>query len=131
MSINACSERNETVACFPDSYISVTLDLNLPAYYSLQNVGSWIYVDEAGAGTRGLIIVRTTAGFKIYDRNAPHICPTENTTLKVEGGTKIVCPEDGAEWILLTGQPTAVANIPPKTYLYNYNSATNFLSIYN
>ena len=129
--INGCSDRNDTVRCFPDTNINVVLNLNLVTYFDLQNVNGWIYVNEQQDGTRGLIVVRTTNGFKVYDRNAPHLCPGDDTTLVVKSGTKVVCPADGAEWILLTGEPTAIANVPPKTYSYYYNSATNVLNIYN
>ncbi|GGG66832.1 hypothetical protein [Epilithonimonas arachidiradicis] len=130
---NSCSERNETVSCFPNSTIAVQLNLTLPLYYKLQTVGSWVYVNEVGAGTRGLIAVRTTSGFKVYDRNAPHICPDTDTTLEVKNDTSIYCPKDGSQWILITGQPTdnSVAKIAPKTYGYSFDANTNILSIYN
>lgn len=127
---SSCSERNETVSCFPNATVSVQLNLNLPLYYELQNVGGWVYVDEVGSGTRGLIVVRITSGFKVYDRNAPHICPDKDTTLEVKNGTSVYCPKDNAEWILITGQPTAVANVSPKTYGFSLSS-NNILSIYN
>ncbi|MBU8883898.1 hypothetical protein KSK37_12455 [Kaistella sp. DKR-2] len=130
LNISSCQTREETVSCFPNVPINVVLNLNLPAYYNLQNVNGWIYVNQQDAGTRGLIVVRTTNGFKVYDRNAPHICPDTNTTLSVENNIKIVCPKDGAEWILITGEPTKVAQIPPKTYRYNYDSSTGTLSIF-
>lgn len=127
---NSCSERNETVSCFPNSTISATINLSLPLYYDLQNVvGAYVYINQVGAGTRGLIVVRTATGFKVYDRNAPHICPDSNTTLEVKNGISIYCPKDGAEWILLSGDPTNIAKIPPKTYGYSING--NILSIYN
>ncbi|WDF46895.1 hypothetical protein PQ459_00100 [Chryseobacterium sp. KACC 21268] len=128
---NSCSERNETVSCFPNATVSVQLNLSLPSYYALQNVGGWVYVNEVGSGTRGLIVVRITSGFKVYDRNAPHICPDTDTTLEVKNGTSVHCPRDNAEWILITGQPTAVANVAPKTYGYSFDSNSNILSIYN
>ncbi|MDP9956762.1 MULTISPECIES: hypothetical protein [Epilithonimonas] len=127
--INSCRERDDTVSCFPDSVISVQLNLSLPQYYELQTVGGWIYIAEQQSGTRGLIVVRTTSGFKVYDRNAPHLCPDADTTLEVKNGTAVYCPKDGAEWILITGQPSKVAKTAPKTYGYNY--ANNILSIYN
>ena len=129
--LRSCSENNPTISCFPETNVSVILNLNLPTYFNLQTVGGWIYVDEQSSGTRGLIVVRTTTGYMIYDRNAPHICPDTNTTLSVESNIKIVCPKDGAEWILLTGQPTKTSKLPPKMYRYNYNSSTNILTIYN
>lgn len=131
LNFSACSEREETVNCFPNVPINVVLNLNLPSYYPLQNVGGWIYVDEQSSGTRGLIVVRTTNGFKVYDRNAPHLCPDNNTTLEVENNIKIMCPQDGAEWILITGEPTKIAKIAPKTYRYNFDSLTGILTIYN
>lgn len=130
---SSCSERNETVSCFPNATVSVQLNLSLPSYYALQNEGGWVYVNEEGSGTRGLIVYRRSLNgqnaFMIYDRNAPHICPDTGTTLEVENGTAIHCPKDNAKWILSTGQPTAVSKIAPKMYGYSFNS--NILSIYN
>lgn len=131
LNLTSCNTRDETVSCFPNVPINVILNLNLPAYYNLQNVNGWIYVNQQESGTRGLIVVRTTNGFKIYDRNAPHICPDTNTTLTVEDNIKVVCPQDGAEWILITGEPTKVAQIAPKTYRYNFDSPSNTLSIFD
>lgn len=130
LNLNSCKEREETVTCFPNAPISVILNLNLPAYFALQSVNGWIYVNEQQSGTRGLIVVKSTNGFKVYDRNAPHICPDNNTTLNVESNIKIVCPKDGAEWILITGEPTKVSQIAPKTYRYNFDASTNILSIF-
>ena len=129
--INSCGNREETVSCFPEVPINVVINLNLPAYYELQNVNGWIYINQLESGTRGLIIVRTTNGFKVFDRNAPHICPDNNTTLIVDSNIKIVCPKDGAEWILLTGEPTKISQVSPKTYRYNFDSNANVLSIFN
>ncbi len=128
--LSSCREREETVRCFPDVPVNVILNLTLPAYYELQNVNGWIYVNEQQAGTRGLIVVRTTNGFKIYDRNAPHLCPGNDTTLQVENGIRIVCPQDGAEWILITGEPIKNAQISPKTYRYNLDPS-GILMIFN
>ena len=130
LNVSSCSSREETVSCFPSNPINVVLNLNLPAYFNLQTVGGWIYVNEQQSGTRGLIIVKTTNGFKVYDRNPPHICPDSNTTLIVENGIKILCPKDGAEWILLTGEPLKISGTAPKTYPYSYDSISNILSIF-
>ena len=127
----SCSSREDTVACFPETDINVVLNLNLPAYQDLQTVGGWIYVDEQSSGTRGLIVVRTTTGFKIFDRNAPHLCPDSSTTLSVENGIKIICPKDGAEWILLTGEPIKISQVPPKTYSFSLDNNANILYIQN
>lgn len=126
-----CRSADETVNCFPNSPISVMLNLNLPSYQNLNNVGGWVYVNEQGSGTRGLIVLRTNGGFKVYDRNAPHLCPATETTLSVVDNIKLYCPADKSEWILLTGEPIKVAQIPPKIYPYQYDPNSNVLSIYN
>jgi hypothetical protein len=131
LSVNSCGTREDTVSCFPANPINVSLNLNLPAYYNLNQVGGWVYINEQQSGTRGLIVVRASdTTFKVYDRNAPHLCPDNNTTLEVQDNIRIICPKDNAQWILLTGQPTAVANVQPKTYLYNYDPGNKLLNIY-
>ena len=130
--LNSCSNREETTSCFPNQFISVQLNLSLPSYYPLNNIGGWIYVSEQQSGTRGLIIYRASAtSFKIYDRNAPHICPDTNTTLEVEGGTLVICKKDNAKWFLMNGAPAEVSAYPLKQYFSTFNPSTNVLNIYN
>ncbi|ADX68212.1 hypothetical protein [Weeksella virosa] len=103
--------------CVPRVNVSLTLNTNLPEYSVLNSPGRWIYVGGEGAGTRGLIIVSIgNDRYKAWDRNAPHLCPDVNTTLEVVDGIKIVCPKDGAEWNINTGQPIKIANRPPMEY---------------
>lgn len=129
--LNSCSNREETTSCFPNQFISVQLNLSLPSYYPLNNIGGWIYVSEQQSGTRGLIVYRTNDGFKIYDRNAPHICPSTDTTLEVENSSLVICKKDNAKWFLNSGAPASISPYPLKQYFYNYNSSTNILNIYN
>lgn len=126
----SCESRAETVSCFPSQIINVQLNLNLPAYANDLNTKGWIYINEQQSGTRGLILVKTGTGFKVYDRNAPHLCPDTNTTLEVKDDIKIVCPKDGAEWILQDGTPIKGSGLPPKSYDYSYNAAMGELLIY-
>ncbi len=128
--MSSCREREDTVSCFPASPVNVVMNLSLPSYFALQNVGGWVYVSEQQSGTRGLIVVRTTQGFKAYNRNAPHLCPSSDTTLEVQNDIKIICPQDGAEWILLTGEPVKTAAIAPKSYPTSYDAFSNTLQIY-
>lgn len=129
--LTSCGNREETTSCFPNQSISVQINLSLPAYYQLQNIGGWIYISEQQSGTKGLIITKTSSGFKIYDRNAPHICPDTNTTLEVEGGTLVICKKDNAKWFLNSGAPAEISPYPLKQYFYSFNASTNVLNIYN
>ena len=129
--LNSCSNREETTSCFPNQFISVQLNISLPAYYQLQNVGGWVYISEQQSGTRGLIIYRASAtSFKIYDRNAPHICPSTDTTLEVENGSLVICKKDNAKWFLNSGAPASISPYPLKQYFFNYNSFFFFFIIY-
>ncbi|SHK05811.1 hypothetical protein [Epilithonimonas mollis] len=135
---NSCSERNETVSCFPNSPINAIINLSLPTYYNLLTPNSWAYTrGEPGTGTQGLIIYSTSNGFMVYDRNAPHLCPEgEKTVLNVDnGGTFVICPKDNAKWALFNGQPQEGENVPKtglKTYrYYDYNPNTKVLTIYS
>ena len=129
-SSTACSSREDTVSCFPNQIINVQLKTNLPAYANDLNTNGWVYINEQQSGSRGLILVKTGNSFKVYDRNAPHLCPDSNTTLEVHSNMKIVCPKDGAEWILTDGTPIKGTGLPPKSYGYSYNAATGELLIY-
>ncbi len=132
LTINSCGSREDTVSCFPNNPINVTLNLNLPAYYSITNNGGWVYVNEQQSGTNGLIIYRTGDTFKVYDRNAPHLCPDTGTVLEVKDNTNILCPKDNTRWMITNGQPLegAKTGLPPKTYPYNYDPVSRILNIY-
>lgn len=132
LNLVSCRSEETQLACFPDQYINVQLNLNLPSYYELQQK-NWMYINEQNAGTKGLILVKSAQSntYLAFDRNAPHICPAENTTLEVQNDIKIVCPQDGAEWILATGQPLKISPVAPKKYYTNYNPSTGILTISN
>lgn len=111
-----CQSDDGTVSCVPSYTISKSINLSMPLYVNLNNPGGWIYLEGINTGSRGLIVVNTGVGYKAYDRNAPHICPTGKSTIYVKDNLKMVCDEDGSEWILTTGQPTKVANRSPRTF---------------
>ena len=112
----SCENDTEN-SCVPHTIISRTLNLNLPLYSPLLNPGGWVYVDGEGAGTRGLVVMNAGNNrFMAYDRNAPHMCPRENSTLEVVHDIKLYCPQDGAEWNLYTGEPIKISSKPPTIY---------------
>ena len=132
--IFSCRNDDQVVNCFPTSAINATFNLSFPQFQNLSNVGGYVQTSGAvGEGTRGLIIVRTKSNeFKAYDRNAPHICPDENTTLEVKDDFIIICPKDGANWNLLTGEPlNGKSNIAPRVYQVSFQSSTNSILVYN
>ncbi len=127
----SCRSADEVISCFPQSSISVQINVNQPLYIQLQNIGGWANLAMPGTGSAGLILVRTGAqSFKAYDKNAPHLCPGNATVLYVKNDNKLICDADASEWILLTGEPIKIANVPPKMYPVQYNPQTGDISIY-
>lgn len=128
---NSCGSREDTVSCFPNVPINVTLNLNLPAYNKLTYNNGWVYINEQQSGTQGLIVVYTGGIFKAFDRNAPHLCPDSNTILEVKDNTSIVCPKDNTRW-MLNGTPESggKTSLPPKTYPSSYDAVSKTLNIY-
>lgn len=123
-----CSDDDGQKSCNPEYTITVSVNIDLPLYSQVETRG-WTYVGGTGSGSRGLILVKTNSGYKAYDRNAPHLCPGPDTTLEVIEDIKMFCPQDGAEWILLTGQPLTVADRSPRTYQAVRNG--NVVNIFN
>ena len=102
----SCNPDDTTVDCLPQEHVAAQYNLNLPAYAILQYTGGYyVFPPDGTNGSRGVIVVNTGAGYRAYDRNAPHICPSNNSTLMVKEDIKLVCPADGAEWILRSGEP--------------------------
>ena len=131
ISILSCNTNDGTVNCVPVTTINVSINPNMPLYSNLNNPGGWVYVSTVTAGSKGIIVVNVGGNrYKAYDRNAPHICPGAETTLYVKNDISIVCDADNSEWILLTGQPTKVANRAPRTYQV-YVNANGTLTITN
>jgi len=102
----SCSDEDTAVDCIPYVSVHAQYNLSLPFYSDLNMPNGYVELPPDGTnGSRGVIIVNTGNGFNAYDRNAPQICPSPNSTLVVEDDIKIVCPQDGAEWVLRSGQP--------------------------
>lgn len=103
----ACSNEDTSIDCVPVSNVKASYDLNFPKFINLRIPQSYVVLDADGTnGSRGVILFNTGNNrFIAYDRNAPHICPTAKSSLIVKDDIIIECPEDGAQWILQTGQP--------------------------
>ncbi|MDD3772827.1 MAG: hypothetical protein RBT46_03835 [Weeksellaceae bacterium] len=113
---SSCLDNDGQKSCNPEYLISASINIGLPLYSQLET-RNWTYVDGEGTGTKGIVVVKTNNGYKAYDRNAPHLCPGMNTRLEVVDDMKLYCPEDGAEWILFTGEPILIADRSPRTYI--------------
>lgn len=130
--VSACNNDQGRSSCMPHSYVNARYSLNTPQLIPLQSPMGYVVLNPDGTnGGRGLILVNTGARFLAYDRNAPQICPTAKSTLEVVDGLRVVCPEDGAEWILNTGMPVNPATNGVPLYQYAVQREGNFILIFN
>ena len=87
-----------------DINFSFDINLNLPLYSPLTNIGNAVYVGNAGVGVRGVFVINT--GFDLYrafeascPNHAPNTCSTMEST-----GQIATCSCEDYEYNLLTGQ---------------------------
>lgn len=79
------------------------LNLNLPLYNNLQNIGNPVYVGNNGVGTRGAFVMNTGPGFMAWEASCPNHVPNECSTMTIDG-QNAVCSCEGYTYSLFTGQ---------------------------
>lgn len=86
------------------------MNLNLPLYNPLRNIGNPIYVGAKGVGTRGMFVIKSSIDqYMAFEASCPNHAPNDCSTMTIKGQTAI-CECDGYEYSLFTGQ---ILN-PPK-----------------
>ena len=82
------------------------LNLNLPLYCPLTNIGSSVYVGNQQVGTRGVFVSNTNLGiapFRAFEASCPNHAPNECSTMKMNGQV-VTCSCEDYEYSLITGQ---------------------------
>ncbi len=89
----------------PEVNFRFDLNLNLPEYNRLNNVGNPIYVDNNGVGIRGVFVMRTGPEnqFVAWEANCPNHAPNDCSTMLLDG-QNVRCPCDDFEYNLFFGQ---------------------------
>ncbi|MEM1337666.1 MAG: hypothetical protein AAF634_02135 [Bacteroidota bacterium] len=89
----------------PDVNFRFDLNLNLPLYNDLNNIGNPIYVGNDGIGIRGVFVMRAGPGdqFVAWEANCPNQAPNACSTMVLEG-QNVRCPCDDLEYNLFFGQ---------------------------
>ncbi|MGD1944754.1 MAG: hypothetical protein ACFB0A_00460 [Croceivirga sp.] len=88
----------------PDVNFRFELNLNLPLYNELNNIGNPIYVGNNGVGLRGAFVMKIGSDqFAAWEANCPNQTPNDCSTMTLNG-QNAVCPCDDFEYELFFGQ---------------------------
>ncbi len=80
------------------------INLNLPLYSPLTNVGNAVYIGTQGVGTRGVFVINSGFDqFRAFEASCPNHAPNICSTMELEGQTATCSCED-YEYSLFTGQ---------------------------
>lgn len=80
------------------------LNLNLPRYSPLTNIGSSIYVENQQVGTKGAFVTNTGFDvFRAFEASCPNHAPNDCSTMTMKGQVATCSCED-YEYSLVTGQ---------------------------
>ncbi len=87
-----------------DINFSFDINLNLPLYSPLTNIGNAVYVGNPGVGVRGAFVVNTGFDlFRAFEASCPNHAPNSCSTMEGNGQTAQCACED-FRYNLLTGQ---------------------------
>lgn len=80
------------------------LNLNLPTYSPLTNIGSSVYVGNQQVGTRGVFVTRVNFDtMRAFEASCPNHAPNECSTMTING-SEVVCSCEDYKYSLFTGQ---------------------------
>jgi nitrite reductase/ring-hydroxylating ferredoxin subunit len=110
----------------PNYTFSTTINMNFPQYNDLQYVSNAVYINQTGAGVKGIYVFNTGSGYNAFDAACPNQTLSDCSTLTLNG-INLVCPCDKEEYNLFSGQGTL--KYPLKQYRVEVNS--NIIRVYN
>ena len=80
------------------------LNLNLPLYSPLTNIGNVVYIPNSGVGTRGVFVINVGFDqYRAFEASCPNHVPNDCSTMLLDGQIA-VCPCEQYEYTLFTGQ---------------------------
>lgn len=109
------------------------VNLNLPQFNALQNIGNPVFIGTQGVGIKGVYIINTGFDtFRAFEAACPNLSPSSCSKI-VSSGDIATCPCNSYEYSLFTGQ---LLNRPDGEFLYdlleyNVRSSASTLIIYN
>lgn len=100
------------------------LNLNLPLYSNLKTIGNPVYVPNAGVGTRGAFVIKSSLdSYYAFEASCPNHAPNDCSTMTIDG-QNVVCSCEGYTYSLFTGQQLERPNDGNRYHDLLYYSAT-------
>ena len=126
---SGCKKNNQNPV--PSIPFDITIDINLPSYNDLINVGGYAYVN---GGSRGIIVYRRSIEeFVAFDRHSPEDEAGNCPQPLVPDPDNFLILEDScsnARFSLYDGSPQSGSSFGLRQYQAIYNGS-NLLRIYN
>ncbi|MFN3917546.1 MAG: Rieske 2Fe-2S domain-containing protein [Flavobacteriales bacterium] len=126
LSESGCRKNRNLIPFVP---VDVYINLNLPQYSSLNNIGGWMYLD---GGSKGLLVYRrTTEEIIAYDRHCTYNIENPCGAATVDSNdVTITCHCDGSQYQLYNGTVIkGPASLALHRYQVNFNGTV--VHIYN
>lgn len=83
---------------------TIELELSLPLYTNLNNIGNPVYVGTAGVGTRGIFVMQVTPSqFFAFEASCPNHAPSSCSTMTLDG-ILVECACEGYTYNLFNGE---------------------------
>ncbi|MAU15222.1 MAG: hypothetical protein CMH46_06735 [Muricauda sp.] len=101
--LSCSSDRNNGNPYLQEVAFRFELNLNLPLYNNLNNIGNPIYVGNDGVGTRGAFVINAGSSFMAWEASCPNHAPNDCSTMTIDG-QNVVCSCEGYTYNLFTGQ---------------------------
>lgn len=80
------------------------MNLNLPLYSPLTNLGNAVYIPNPGIGTRGVFVIKSNFDqYRAFEASCPNHTPNECSTMNLDGQV-VTCSCEDYEYSLFTGQ---------------------------
>lgn len=112
------------------------LNLNLPLYNDLNNIGNPVYVDNNGVGTRGAFVMRaglSGSQFVAWEASCPNHAPNNCSTMTIDG-QNVTCSCEDFTYSLFTGQQLDRPDDGNRYYdllFYRATQSGNIVTIFN
>lgn len=110
------------------------VNLNLPKYTNLNNIGNPVYVDNNGVGTRGAYVIKSGLDtFFAFEASCPNHAPNNCSTMALDG-QNVTCSCEDYTYSLFTGQQLDRPDDGNRYYdllFYNATQNGNIITISN